>query len=449
MSENISSAFEKSHKKDQYHELPGPKALPFFGLGLELKKKGCSYLGELEQKFGPMLKFPMPGMRGILVSDYDIVQKILIQTERQYYKGKIYELVKPITGMGLVINQGPSWRARRRTLNPLFKEGAFNLDIGFEKNYPSFRKKLLEQKGADHSVLFSHATFQVLIDLFFSRASTYDFDLLGKAFNQIQTYLGEMFWSLLRYPLWVPTPLNLKTKEALRVINSEVRKVLRDSEDKGASEFVDQLKKAKDPETGEGLSDQDIADEIITFFIAGHDTTALTLTYTFYLLSQNKKVLKKAQDEVDRLEELNLETLKKCSYLKALLMESMRLLPAVYMINRTNKDWVELGSYQFAPETTFFISQYAIHRSSRYWDEPLEFKPERFLEEKAPKEFLPFGGGARMCIGNHLALGEALLFCGNILKDLEPTKETERIDLSAYLTAVTREPILMSWKNRR
>ena len=448
MPQEESQKVQTQDKRDQYNSLPGPKSLPLIGQGWNLMSKGCYFLSELEQKYGSMVKLPLPGIRGVLVNDYEQIQMILRQTERNYYKGQLYEMVKPITGNGLVTNQGESWRARRRTLNPLFKENAFNIEASFKKIETSLKKELLEQKDSDHTLIFSRTTFQILVQIFFSNMKTYDFEKLNHSFHQIQTYLGKIFWSPVRLPLWIPTPLARKTQKSLKFLHSHIEYLLKNSE-KGSSEnFINRLKHAKDPETGEFLTNKDISDELITFFIAGHDTTALTLTYTFYLLSKNKNALRQVQKEIDNLDQFSFENLKTCSYLKATLQESMRLLPAVYMINRNNKNWTTIGGYSFAPNTTFFISQYAIHRSKKYWKNPEEFEPSRFLNNPNPPGFFPFGDGPRTCIGNHLAFAEALMITGSILKNLEPIKGTESFKLSAYLTATPRSPIKLSWRKR-
>ena len=448
MDQEESQKIQVQDKIDQYNSLPGPKSLPIIGQGWNLMSKGCHFLSELEQKYGSIVKLPFPGMKGVLVSDYEQVQIILRQTERNFYKGQLYEMVKPVTGNGLVTNQGANWRARRRTLNPLFKENAFDIEASFSKIETPLKKKLLGQKDADHTLIFSRTTFQILVQIFFSDMKSYDFEKLNQAFHQIQVYLGKMFWSPIRLPFWVPTTLTRKTQKALKFLHSHIEHLLKNS-DKGDSEnFINRLKHAKDPETGEFLTNKDISDELITFFIAGHDTTALTLTYTFYLLSKNKPALREVQKEIDSLKKFSFENLKTCSYLKATLQESMRLLPAVYMINRNNKDWTTIGGYGFAPNTTFFISQYAIHRSKRYWKKPETFDPSRFLDKPNPPGFFPFGDGPRTCIGNHLAFAEALMITGSILKDLEPIKGTESFELSAFLTATPKSPIKLSWKKR-
>ena len=143
------------------------------------------------------------------------------------------------------------------------------------------------------------------------------------------------------------------------------------------------------------------------------------------------------------------EELKNRLYLKATIDESMRLFPTAYMVNRSNKDWVKLGDYNFAPHTTFFLSQYALHRSDRYWKDPEKFKPERFLDAPMQKTFFPFGGGPRTCIGNHLAMAEALLFIGAIFKDLEPVSVSSKLGMKAELTASTDRPLLIEWKERK
>lgn len=129
--------------------------------------------------------------------------------------------------------------------------------------------------------------------------------------------------------------------------------------------------------------------ELITFFIAGHGTTALAFTSTFFLLANNKEILRTTQKELDSIEDFNLKNLKSCSYLRAVTSESMRLLPAVYMINRANKDWAKFVNYDFAPHTQLFLLPNTL---KRYWKNPEEFMSERFLEKNLKVSF-PLGMG--------------------------------------------------------
>ena len=213
----------------------------------------------------------------------------------------------------------------------------------------------MAQKGEDHSEILSQITFETLMELFFSGYHGKAFDELAKAFTQIQYYIGRVFGHLFACLFGFQLLFNLKTSRALALIRKQVNHVLEESlSQKRQSVLVDRLRLAKDPETGKSLSKSDIADEIITFFIAGHDTTALTLTYTSYLLANNPRVLRKLQAELDQLNSITSTELKNCLYLKATIDESMRLFPTAYMVNRSNKDWVKLGDYNFAPHTTFF-----------------------------------------------------------------------------------------------
>jgi cytochrome P450 len=252
----------------------------------------------------------------------------------------------------------------------------------------------------------------------------------------------------------LPTPSNLRLRQALAIFKKATGQLIseRSSQKREARDLLDQLMMARHGDTGEPLSEQHIVDEVLTFLIAGHDTTALTLAYTCALLAENPAALTNLQAELQVLkgaQDFSAKNLSKLPKLNQCLLESMRLLPAVYMINRSNREPFTYKQWTFPRDTTFFVSQYATHRDPEYWPDPLAYKPERFANgEPTDFSFFPFAGGPRTCIGNHLAMIEARGVLARILRHFVPTKLAHPFKVSPYLTSIPEPGISLWWKKR-
>lgn len=436
-------------KRDSYDDLPGPSALPFVGVGLEFQKQGCTYLTDLTKKYGRLVKFPLPGIRGVLVSDKDLVKIVLAQTERRFYKGKIYDMVRPIVGDGLVTNQGPSWRRNRLTLNPLFQEKAFvGLDGILDRQTERFMAKVEQSIAAgqtlDTTAAMMNLTFAVITELLFSDDGSSDYAALHQAFDTIQEYLGHTFWSPIHVPLSIPTARNRRLNAALRRLKDEVKRLIaaRRKQATGADDLLSRILATPDSETEGALSEDYVFDEIITFLIAGHDTTALTLSYTLHLLATNPQYFATMPNDLPMTVNGG-----SSSWIRNGVLESMRLMPAAYMINRSNRETFEYKQYRFKPDTVFLLSQYAVHRDPEYWPEPNAFQPERFTGRALDDfSFFPFGGGPRLCIGNHLSMLETHGILARVLTKYRPVASVTDFKLLANLTAIPKPYLHLRWE---
>jgi cytochrome P450 len=198
-------------------------------------------------------------------------------------------------------------------------------------------------------------------------------------------------------------------------------------------------------------SDENLRDEMVTMLLAGHDTTALTLTYTWYLLSEHPEVESRLHDELDSLlggERPTFADVRGMEYTEAVLNEAMRLYPPVYTIFREPQVDVRLGGYRIPAGSAVMLPQWAVHRSERYWDSPLEFDPDRWLDERADDRprfaFFPFGGGPRFCIGKQLSLLEARLILGTVCQQYRLEYQgDEPFDLRGSLTMHPRQAMSM------
>ena len=429
---------------DSYSELPGPRLPPFVGIANKFREKSVQYLLELSRKYGDFVRFPSPGIRGVLVSDPEAIKKILAQSERHYYKGKIYDLAKPLIGNGLVTAQGPHWRKNRKLANPAFTEKSL---ADYEPHIHAATSKCIrkiegqQDKDLDSTRYMMDLTFDVVAQSLFSIELDERAEQLAAWFAEGQDYLGWLFWYPVPAPLWVPTSRNKRFIEAREGLHSFIRGLIQERRDSHPkNDLLQKLIDATD-EDQNSFSEQQLIDEVLTLMIAGHDTTALTLSYGLEKLSESKTTVEKLRAEINEVcgdRTVSIKDLSKMPYLRMVLMEIMRLCPAVYMINRSNRKDVQFKGYKFKADTTFFLSQYAVHRHPDYWESPDSFNPERWEDPELFKSpaFFPFGGGPRSCIGNHLAMFEAGIALPEIIRrfDIENSHRQYRYEPNATMT---------------
>ncbi|WP_141731137.1 cytochrome P450 [Oligoflexus tunisiensis] len=414
-------------RQDSYPQLPGPKTPPLIGVGLEFKKHGVSLLSRLARTYGDFVRFPMPGIRGVLVSDPAFIKLVFLQTERLFEKGKIYDRMKPLAGDGLVTSSAQLWRQQRRLANPAFNQSALQsyLDIIHRKTDLFMQSLPKKADCIDVYQSITSLTFQIALEALFSTDTDAYKGLLMKAFADGQDYIGYLFWAALPLPLSIPTARNrkfLKARETLYNVIDEII-ALRQRTGSDRDDYLARLLTARDPETKKAMAHELVRDEIATFMLAGHDTTANTLSFTLWLLAQNHAIQEQVHQEIQTCLPPggeSLEDLDKLDLTMRCLQESMRLYPTAWMVNRTCKVDLQWGDYIFKKGTTFLLPQYAVHRHPRYWERPDDFWPDHFLAEKVADRpefaFFPFGGGTRKCIGYDLAIKEALLIVVNVIR---------------------------------
>lgn len=440
----LSNLFRSKKNRDSYNELPSAKLLPLIGIANQFRSKSVNFLLHLSRTYGDFVKFPSPGIRGVLVSDPEFIKQILAQTERNYYKGKIYDLTRPLIGNGLVTNQGASWRAHRKMANPAFTEVSLQ---DYEPHIQDATKACVAKIEAhldqdlDSTRYMMDLTFDVVAKSLFSTQLGNRASELASCFAEGQDYLGWLFWTPLTPPLSLPTARNkrfIKARDTLTSYISDLIEKRRNSEPQ--NDLLQKLIDASD-DNQKGFSQQQLIDEVLTLMIAGHDTTALTLCYGLEQLAGSKTTVDKMRDEIQRVcgdKAVTIKDLPKLKYLRMVLQEIMRLCPAVYMINRTCNKAVTYKDMTFQEDTTFFLSQFAVHRHKDYWDEPDQFIPERWENPELVKSpaYFPFGGGPRSCIGNHLAMFEAGVALPEIIRrfDIRSSKRPYRFEPNATMT---------------
>jgi cytochrome P450 len=261
---------------------------------------------------------------------------------------------------------------------------------------------------------------------FFNLDLNNEADTVGRTFTMLLALLLK--YSFFPFPpLWVPTPRNRRLQAGLETLNKVVYGIIAERRKRAShpgmdtGDLLSMLLAARDEETGEGMSDQQLRDEVMTLLIAGYETTSVALSWTWYLLSQHPNVEQRLHAELDRVlggQVPTVDSLDKLPYTRMVIQEAMRLYPPAFGLTRRAIAEDEIGSYRIEANSIIFVSQYCTHRHPAFWEEPEVFDPERFTPERSAGRprfaYFPFGGGPRQCIGNNFAIMEAQLVLATI-----------------------------------
>ncbi|WP_226021566.1 cytochrome P450 [Halomicrobium salinisoli] len=440
---------------------PGPNGEPLFGSSRTYARDPFRFLSALEAAYGDVARFDMGPMDTVMVADPDAIERILVAEADRFRKPDFQgDALGDLLGDGLLLSEGETWERQRELANPAFTMSRL---AGMADRITGHAESLLADWTAGDAVdverSMTHVTLDVILDLMMG------VELPDERVAEIQAQLvplGARFEpDPVRFaaPQWVPMPGDREFEAAIDALDGVLDEVIErrrgtfGSEEEGPTDFLSILMRARG--RGEQSPDQ-LRDEMMTMLLAGHDTTALTLTYSWFLLSEHPEVERRLHEEVDDVvgdERPGMEHVRDVEYLEWVIQEAMRLFPPVYTIFREPTADVELAGYEVSEGTAIMLPQWAVHRSERLWEEPDAFDPERWSPERSEGRhrfaYFPFGGGPRHCIGKHLAMLEAQLILATVASDyrLEFMGETP-LDLMPSLTAHPEQEMRMRVLNR-
>jgi cytochrome P450 len=395
-------------------------------------------------EYGDVTRFKFGHFEYYLVNDPNVVKHVLVDNPKAYTKSRNYLGLKIVLGEGLLTSEGDHWRRQRKLAQPAFHRDKL---AGFaDQMSMATRDMLARWKREDDSRPFCiHAemmrlTFRIVGLTLFSSDVDGDAKEVGHALEVAMHWANDYAESIVRFPPCIPTPGNLRFKRAKRTLDdvvfrliAERRESARKTNDFG-SDLLGMLMAATEEGgvAGSGMDDQQLRDEIITMILAGHETTANLLSWTFHLLSKHPEVERRVREEARRVlgdRDPVLEDVKGLEYTRMVLEEALRLYPPAWVFERQAVTADELGPYRIAPGAIVGICPYVMHRHPDHWENPEGFDPERFRPERAEKRaryaYLPFGGGPRTCVGNHFAMMEAQILLSMIVREhrleLEPS----------------------------
>jgi cytochrome P450 len=406
-------------------EAPGPRN-PFSGLKLLRPDRALGFLRDSFSQYGDVVKFKFGTIPVFLVAHPDGVKHILQENHANYLKSQDYQLLKALLGNGLVTSEGELWLRQRRLIQPAFhrQRVAEFASIMTESTLEMLERwEPLAAEGRVFDIFeeMARLTLKIVGRALLSIDLSDQAEVIGRAFTVGNERFAHFDLGMLMP--FLPTRRNLRFRRAVRRLHQVVDEIIaqRRRESRHRGDLLSMLLEARDEETGEGMDDRQLRDEILTLILAGHETTATALSWTWHLLSQHPSVQQKLESELREVlggRPPTLADLRALNYTGMVLDESMRLYPPVWSIGRSPIADDEVGGYRIPRKSMVMLSQYITHRHPAFWDEPDRFDPERFSlarSEGRPRyAFFPFAGGPRQCIGNIFALNEANLVLATV-----------------------------------
>jgi cytochrome P450 len=403
---------------------PGPKGHFLIGHMLLILRDPLDFPTRCARDYGDVVRLRFGRMVTYLLSHPEHIELVLRGNHRNFRKDKGTRLLSGALGQGLLTSEGDTWRRQRQLAQP-----AFQLDQvqKYGEVMVAYAQRLLQDWRAgeirDVHADMMRLTLDVVARALFGTSVAGKAETVGRVLDVVMTYYaGLMAW--FPWLRWVPTPGNRRFRQAIHDLDAVIYETIAQRRAGGpvGEDLLCRLLTIRD-EAGQGMTDRQLRDEVVTLFLAGHETTALALSYCFYLLATHPAAearLTAELDEVLRGRPPTSADVSRLRYTEWVVKESMRLYPPAPGIGREALSDCEIGGYYVPRGTQIGLMQWVVHRDPRWFDDPEAFKPERWdndLAKRLPRgAYFPFGDGPRICIGNHFAMMETVLVLATILQ---------------------------------
>ncbi len=411
-------------------EAPRVPGWPLIGALVPITRLGAiEFFRRAWERYGDTFRVRLGPRDVVCVVHPDAVEQVLMRNKDNYIKGATYKHLRLLTGDGLLTLEGEPWRKRRRMAQPAFhKESIRALTasmVDVTRDVFDGLRARMPQGGtieAHHEMM--RLTLEIVGETLFDTRLGSSTDASAHAFGEALELLSNRGSIPVSIPMSVPTPGNLRLKRALKLLDEMVYGIIRRARAGTAKPtLLSMLIDARDAETGEALSDRELRDEVITLVLAGHETTALLITWGFTLLGRHPEVVARMRAQVDAVlgdRAPTADDLPRLPYLRQVVDEILRLRSPVWALGRDVVAEDTLCGFRVYPGETVMPLPYFTHRHPAFWDEPERFDPERFLPERAKARhhfaYYPFSVGPRMCIGNIFSLVEAQVILAMLLQ---------------------------------
>jgi cytochrome P450 len=405
----------------------GPKAHWFYGHLREFRADRLGFFSDCARTYGDVVPLRLPGKRLLLFSRPDLIEQVLVTQSKNFIKHFGLRMYKPVLGNGLVMSEGDFWRRQRKLSAPAFQATHMS---GYVAEMVSSAARISATWPTiphvrDVHVDMMQLTLEIACRTLFGTDACPDPRLVGDSMHQALSSIDVRFSRPIPIPDWFPAPSNLRLRRAMRTLDAVVGGIIdrrrcangngRDTSGGGGGgeNLLSALLRARD-EDGSAMTDEQLLDEVRTIFLAGHETTALALAYSLYLLATNPAAQDELYGELSQVLNGRLPTyedLPRLAYTRNVVTESMRLYPPADVLGREAVGDCDINGVQVSKGTNVFLSQWVMHHDPRYFPQPQTFAPHRWTEqfEKSLPRFayFPFGGGPRYCVGQAFASAEA------------------------------------------
>ncbi|EST54023.1 cytochrome P450 [Brevibacillus panacihumi W25] len=439
----------------------GPKGLPISGNVLAFRRDTLKFIRDAAKEYGDVVHFRFGPKRHVyMLNNPDMIKEVLVTKQAHFRKGKGLQVARAVVGDGILTSEGKKHIRQRRLMQPAFHRDRI---AGYADAMVRQGVELMED-WKDGEVRDIHqdmmkVTLAIITETMFGKTVKEGADKIGHAIDVGLKYVSTKATSFIDIPLSVPTRSNREFVESSEVLDKTIYGLIEERRKSTGShtDLLAMLLSARDEDDGQGMTDEQVRDEVMTIFVAGHETTANTMSWIFYLLATHPEAEQKLHDELKSVLGGRLPTVEdipNLTYVNLIISETLRLSPAAWTINREVVEPVEIGGHTYEPGDTLMMSQYVMHRQEKYFEDPDEFRPERFagdLLKRIPAyAYFPFGGGPRICIGNNFALMEAALLLATIAQRyrLRLAQPDQKVELEPVVTLRPKNGLPMRLEKR-
>ncbi|SDX77916.1 cytochrome P450 [Halobellus clavatus] len=449
---------------------PGPAGVPVFGNSRQYARDPFEFLTTVTAAYGDVVRLDLGPLETYLLTNPADIERVLVSEEAKFRKSDVEnDAIGTLLGDGLLLSDGDTWQRQRDLAQPAFSPRRVSgLGDVISRHVQELLDDWEDGEVRDVQLEMARVTVRIIVEAMFgSQLSDAQTERIQEHLEPLgQRFEPEPMRAIV--PEWAPTKENREYHESVRVLEGIIDDIVAERRGTEFDPDVDPAGVADGDEPMDLLSillrahgrgeqsDEQLRDELMTMLLAGHDTTALALTYTWYLLSEHPEAASRVHDELDSVcgdDPPTAADTRELDYIERVLQESMRLYPPVYALFREPKLDVRLGGYRIPRGSAVMLSQWVVHRSERWYDNPETFDPDRWLPERRTERprfaYFPFGAGPRHCIGKHLAMLEAKLIVGTVAQayELDYVRD-EPFELRGSLTMHPQEPMGMRIRAR-
>jgi cytochrome P450 len=425
---------------------PGPTA----GFDLGGSDESLRRLGRYFTEFGDTYRVfaPARGVYNYVINHPDDIKRVLLSNHRNYTKGEGMDRVKILLGNGIMTSEGDFWRRQRRMMQPSFHRRVIDQFAALIREVnDKFAARWAEKAARGEAVNVSDDSSELTLEIVLR-------SIFGSDLARLETQFGANPFQVVAKEQNRDLKFAFRFRSLTKLVAELIERRRQIPEEH--FDFLSMLMATRDRETDQAMSDKELIDEVLTLIVAGHETTAAALTWTWYLISQHPEAQAQLQSEADRTHSeatLGLDAAESLQYTHQVLQEALRLYPPGWLITRRTLEADELGGYPIAARTDVFISPYMLHRHPGFWSEPEEFRPERFAgadaEERHRFSYIPFAVGPRHCIGENIAMFEMLVHVHAMARRFRLIRAgDEPIELEAQINLRPRSNLMMTVQPR-
>ncbi|WP_052341429.1 cytochrome P450 [Salinarimonas rosea] len=405
---------------------PRPPGYPLLGHLPWIARDAPGFFTKCARDHGGVVALALGGWPAVLVSDPRVIEPILVRSHASYIKHNFFwRHVRAIFGEGLLTSNGALWQRQRRLAAPAF--AGRKLD-----GYGDVMVRMTEEmlgSWAPGQVRDLHAdmmglTLRIAAKTLFGSEVEEEVERIDHAVTLLMEEIAARYARPVLIPDAVPLPGHIRYRRSIEVVETVIARIVeeRRARPTDTGDLLSLYMQARD-EDGRGMTDRQLRDEMVTLLLAGHETTALVLSWAWYELARHPRTQERLAAEIDAVlcdRPATVEDLRRLPFAESVAKESMRLYPPGWAIGRETTEEVEIGGYRLAKGTTVIMAPWVLHRDPRHFDDPDAFRPERWedgLEERLPRfAYMPFGGGPRVCIGGRFSMMEAVLILVTIAR---------------------------------